>query len=57
VGKNPYILDFLNLKNTFLEQDLERDILQELQTFILELGIGFAFMERQERIIIDGDDF
>ena len=57
MGKNPYIFDFLNLKNIFLEQDLERDILQELETFILELGIGFAFMEHQERMIIDGDDF
>jgi predicted nuclease of restriction endonuclease-like (RecB) superfamily len=55
--KDPYILDFLNLKNTFLEQDLERAILQELEAFILELGKGFAFMERQKRMIIDGDDF
>ncbi len=55
--KDPYILDFLNLKNTYLEQDLERAILQELETFILELGKGFAFMERQKRMIIDGDDF
>jgi predicted nuclease of restriction endonuclease-like (RecB) superfamily len=55
--KDPYILDFLNLKNTYFEQDLERAILQELETFILELGKGFAFMERQKRMIIDGDDF
>jgi predicted nuclease of restriction endonuclease-like (RecB) superfamily len=55
--KDPYILDFLNLKNTYLEQDLERAILQELETFMLELGKGFAFMERQKRMIIDGDDF
>lgn len=55
--KDPYILDFLNLKNTYLEQDLEKAILQELESFILELGKGFAFMERQKRMIIDGDDF
>ena len=55
--KDPYILDFLNLKNTYLEQDLERAILHELEAFILELGKGFAFVERQKRIIIDGDDF
>lgn len=54
---DPYILDFLNLKNTYLEQDLERAILHELEAFILELGKGFAFMERQKRMIIDGDDF
>jgi len=55
--KDPYILDFLNLKNTYLEQDLEQAILRELETFILELGKGFAFMERQKRMIMDGDDF
>jgi predicted nuclease of restriction endonuclease-like (RecB) superfamily len=55
--KDPYLLDFLNLKNTYLEQDLEKAVLQELENFILELGKGFAFMERQKRMIIDGDDF
>ncbi len=55
--KDPYVLDFLHLKNTFLEHDLEKTILQELETFVLELGKGFAFMERQKRMIIDGDDF
>jgi predicted nuclease of restriction endonuclease-like (RecB) superfamily len=43
VGKNPYILDFLNLKNTFLEQDLERDILQKLETFIFIAGYRIRF--------------
>ena len=55
--KDPYLLDFLNLKNTYLENDLEKAILRELESFILELGKGFAFMERQKRMIIDGDDF
>ena len=55
--KDPYVLDFLNLKNTYLENDLEKTILQELETFVLELGRGFAFLERQKRMIIDGDDF
>jgi predicted nuclease of restriction endonuclease-like (RecB) superfamily len=55
--KDPYLLDFLNLKNTYLENDLEKTILQELENFVLELGKGFAFMERQKRMIIDGDDF
>ena len=54
--KDTYMLDFLNLKNTYLEQDLEKAILQELEGFILELGKGFAFMERQKRMIIDGDE-
>ena len=55
--KDPYILDFLQLQNTYAETDLEQAILRELETFILELGKGFAFMERQKRMIIDGDDF
>jgi predicted nuclease of restriction endonuclease-like (RecB) superfamily len=55
--KDPYLLDFLDLKNNYLEQDLEQAILENLQAFILELGKGFAFVERQKRMIIDGDDF
>lgn len=55
--KDPYFLDFLGLKNTYLEKDLEAAILRELETFILELGKGFAFVERQKRMIIDGEDF
>jgi len=55
--KDPYILDFLGLQNTFLENDLEQTILRELEAFILELGKGFAFVERQKRMIIDADDF
>ncbi len=55
--KDPYFLDFLGLQNTYLEKDLEAAILRELETFILELGKGFAFVERQKRMIIDGEDF
>jgi predicted nuclease of restriction endonuclease-like (RecB) superfamily len=55
--KDPYILDLLGLQNTYLEKDLEDAILSELETFILELGKGFAFVERQKRMIIDGEDF
>jgi hypothetical protein len=40
-----------------LEKDLEDAILRELESFILELGKGFAFVERQKRMIIDGEDF
>ena len=47
----------MQLQNTFLETDLEQAILRELEAFILELGKGFAFMARQKRMIIDGDDF
>jgi predicted nuclease of restriction endonuclease-like (RecB) superfamily len=55
--KDPYILDLLGLQNTFLEKDLENAILYDLETFILELGKGFSFIERQKRMIIDGEDF
>ena len=41
----------------YLEKDVETAILSELESFILELGKGFAFVERQKRIIIDGEDF
>ena len=55
--KDPYFLSFLGLQNTYLEKDLEAAILRELEAFILELGKGFAFVERQKRMIIDGEDF
>jgi predicted nuclease of restriction endonuclease-like (RecB) superfamily len=55
--KDPYLLDFLGLQNTYLEKDVEAAILRELELFILELGKGFAFVERQKRMIIDGEDF
>jgi predicted nuclease of restriction endonuclease-like (RecB) superfamily len=54
--KDPYLLDILGLKDEFLENDLEDAILREIQNFILEFGKGFAFMERQKRMIIDGRD-
>ena len=56
VFKDPYFLDFLNLPKGFLENDLEDAILKELERFILEMGKGFAFVERQKRMIIDGED-
>ena len=55
--KDPYLLDFLKLKDDFLEKNLEEAILSELEKFILELGKGFTFVERQKRMIIDGEDF
>ncbi len=55
--KDPYFLDFLGLQEGYLENDLENAILKELELFILELGAGFSFIERQKRMIIDGQDF
>jgi predicted nuclease of restriction endonuclease-like (RecB) superfamily len=55
--KDPYVLDFLGLKDTFSEYDLELAILVELQQFILEFGNDFAFLARQKRITIDQEDY
>jgi predicted nuclease of restriction endonuclease-like (RecB) superfamily len=55
--KDPYMFDFFGLQNAYLERDVEEAILRELENFILELGKGFAFVERQKRMIIDNEDF
>jgi predicted nuclease of restriction endonuclease-like (RecB) superfamily len=57
VFRDPYLLDFLGLKDTYSEKDLEAAILREIEAFLLELGAGFAFVERQKRITLDGDDY
>lgn len=57
VFKDPYFLEFLGLPPGYDESDLETAILRQLEAFILELGRGFAFVERQKRMVIDGDDF
>jgi len=57
VFKDPYFLDFLGLRNRYLEKDLEDAILLEIEGFLLEMGSGFSFLARQKRIQIDGDDF
>lgn len=57
--KDPMVLEFLELKReaSYYERDLETAIITHLQEFLLELGNGFAFIARQKRIHIDGDDF
>lgn len=56
--RDPYILDFLNLQDkTYQESDLEQAIISNLQQFLLELGKGFAFVERQQRIRTDDGDY
>jgi predicted nuclease of restriction endonuclease-like (RecB) superfamily len=57
VFRDPYVLDFLRLRDTYSEQDLEGALLREIESFLLELGTGFAFVERQKRITLDGDDY
>jgi len=56
--RDPYILDFLNLQSgSYQEAELEQGIINNLQQFLLELGKGFAFVERQQRIITDDGDY
>jgi predicted nuclease of restriction endonuclease-like (RecB) superfamily len=57
VFRDPYFLDFLGLKDTYAEKDVEAAILREIESFILELGTGFAFLERQKRMQVDHKDY
>jgi predicted nuclease of restriction endonuclease-like (RecB) superfamily len=53
------VLEYLDLKENiqFLERDLEAALIGKLQAFLLELGKGFAFVARQQRITADGEHF
>ncbi len=59
VLKDPYVLEFLQLKNQphYTENELESALINELQSFLLELGSGFSFVARQNHIDLDGDHF
>ncbi len=53
--RDPYLLEFLNLKDEYSESELEEALVRHLETFLLELGAGFTFVARQKRIRI-GDE-
>jgi len=57
IFRDPYVLEFLNLNDRYLEKDLEDAIMRELEQFLLELGTGFTFLARQKRITIDNENF
>ncbi len=57
VFRDPYFLDFLGLKDRYLEKDIEDAIMREIEYFILELGVGFTFVARQKRFQVDSDDY
>jgi len=57
VFRDPYFLDFLGLQDTFSEKDLETAILRDLESFIMELGVGFSFVARQKRMTVDNVDY
>ena len=57
--KDPYVLEFTGLPQSerYLESDLEQALIDKLREFLLELGKGFAFMARQQRITLDGQHY
>jgi predicted nuclease of restriction endonuclease-like (RecB) superfamily len=57
--KDPFVLEFLGMQNVpkYLEKELEQGLIDRLHDFLLELGRGFAFVRRQQRISADGDHF
>ncbi|MBR1714484.1 MAG: DUF1016 family protein [Treponema sp.] len=57
VFRDPYLLDFLDLHDSYSEKDLENAIIAEMENFILEMGTDFAFMARQKRITVDNEDY
>jgi hypothetical protein len=59
VFKDPFVIEFLGLPESprLVESDLETALIKNLQTFLLEMGKGFAFIKRQERITLDGEHF
>ena len=59
VFKDPMVMEFLGLPESpkLVESDLEQALINNLQSFLLELGKGFAFVSRQERITLDSDHF
>lgn len=57
VFRDPYLLDFLRLKDAYSEADLEAAVLREIERVLLELGDGFCFVARQKRVTVGADDF
>lgn len=57
VFRSPYFFEFTGLKGVYSEKSLEDSLIVRLEQFIMELGAGFTFVERQKRMVIDGEDF
>ena len=57
VFRDPYVLDFLELHDTYSEKNLEQAILNAFEKFILEFGKDFYFVARQKRITVDNEDY
>jgi predicted nuclease of restriction endonuclease-like (RecB) superfamily len=57
IVKDPYAFDFLGLTDEVSEHKIETALIAHLQAFLIELGVGFAFVGRQYRLELDGDEF
>jgi predicted nuclease of restriction endonuclease-like (RecB) superfamily len=57
ITKDPYTFDFLSLGEEAQERDLERGLLGQLRRFLLELGVGFAFVGSQYRLVVGQSEF
>jgi predicted nuclease of restriction endonuclease-like (RecB) superfamily len=57
ITKDPYAFDFLTISEAVHERDLESGLLAHLRDFLLELGVGFAFVASQYRLDVSGNDF
>ena len=57
VFKDPYLFDFIGTAETRRETEIERDLVEHIEKFLLELGQGFAFVGRQVHLEVGGDDF
>ena len=57
ITKDPYIFDFVTLTQDYQEKELEDALTQNITNFLLELGSGFAFVGRQYKLIVGGDEF
>lgn len=55
--KDPYLFDFLGLGDEAVERDIENALIRHITRFLLELGAGFAFLGRQYRLEVAGDEF
>jgi predicted nuclease of restriction endonuclease-like (RecB) superfamily len=55
--KDPYVLEFLGLKDEYSESQLEEALIGHIEHFLLELGIGFTFIARQKRITLEGSHY
>ena len=57
ITKDPYNFDFITLTNDYQEKELEDELTQNITNFLLELGSGFAFVGRQYKLNVGGDEF